>query len=67
MQMIAIKQNEYTIQYIKKPTKRVQLEAVKSNGFVIEYIKNPFEDLKKVSKEIEKVWRQIQQIKNLII
>ena len=53
------------------------MEAVKKNANVIKYIKNPTELVKKMIKinlydyftnnKIKKVWRQIQQIKNLII
>ena len=40
-----IKQDGYSIQYIKNPSEKVQLEAVKQDGHSIKYIKNPSESV----------------------
>ena len=39
----AVKQDSYSIQYIKNPSEKVQLEAVKQDGHSIRYIENPSE------------------------
>ena len=43
LQLEAVKQNGWAIQYIENPSKKVQLEAIKQNGYAIKYIKNPSE------------------------
>ena len=40
-QLEAVRQNGYSIQYIKDPYLEVQLEAVKRNEYSIQYIKDP--------------------------
>ncbi|HRN71455.1 MAG TPA: DUF4116 domain-containing protein [Candidatus Woesebacteria bacterium] len=45
VQLEAVKENGWAIQYIKNPSEKLQLEAVKQNGYVIRYIKNPSEKL----------------------
>ena len=42
-QLAAVKQDGYSIQFIKNPSERVQLAAVKKNGNAIRYIENPSE------------------------
>ena len=39
MQIEAVKQDGYAIQYIKNPSLEVQIEAVKQDGYAIQYIK----------------------------
>ena len=43
VQMEAVKQNGYAIEFIDNPSEEVQLAAVKENGRSIKYIKNPSE------------------------
>jgi hypothetical protein len=44
LQLIAVKQNGYAIEYIKNPSEAVQLAAVKQNGHAIQYIKPTDDD-----------------------
>ena len=47
VQLVAIKNNGWVIEFIKNPSEQVQLEAVNHNkGYNIKYIKNPSEDIK---------------------
>ncbi len=51
-------QDGYSIQFIKVPSEKVQLEAVKQHGWSIKYIKNPsievqFEAVKQDSESIQ--------------
>ena len=43
MQLAAVKQDGYAIQYIKNPSEEMQLAAVTQSGHVIRWIKNPSE------------------------
>ena len=43
IQLVAVKQYGYAIQYIKNPSEAIQLAAVKRNGIAIKFIKNPSE------------------------
>ena len=43
MQLAAVTENSYAIQYIKNPSEAVQLAAVTQSGHVIQWIKNPSE------------------------
>ena len=43
MQLEAVRQNGYNIEYLKNPSEEVQLEAVKQNIDVIKHIQNPTE------------------------
>jgi predicted ABC-type ATPase len=45
VQLAAIKQYVYAIQYIKNPDKDVQLAVVNQDGYAIQYIKNPDKDV----------------------
>jgi urease gamma subunit len=45
IQLEAVKQNGFAIQYIHNPDKEIQLEAVKENGHVLIYIYNPDKDV----------------------
>ncbi len=43
VQLAAVKENGYAIQYIDNPSEEVQLAAIKRNVYSIEYINNPSE------------------------
>ena len=43
MQLAAVTENSYAIQYIKNPSEAVKIAAVKKNGCAIYWIKNPTE------------------------
>jgi hypothetical protein len=45
VQLAAVNQEGYVIQYIKNPSEAVQLAAVKQDGYAIQYINNPSEDV----------------------
>ena len=45
VQIEAVKENQYSIQYILNPSEEVQLEAVKQNGCSIQFIKNKSDKL----------------------
>jgi hypothetical protein len=46
LQMAAVKENGYCIQYMKNPSKAVQLAAVRQAGMAIQYIDNPCDEVK---------------------
>jgi hypothetical protein len=59
----AVKKTPGSIQYIKNPTERVQLEAVKhSGGYLIQYIHNPSEEVQLLSVKLN--GNAISYIKN---
>jgi hypothetical protein len=41
VQLAAVQQNGFAIQYVKNPSEQVQLAAVRQNPRTIRYIKNP--------------------------
>ena len=41
----AVKQNGYTLQYVKEQTEEICLEAVKQNGYVLQYVKEQTEEI----------------------
>ena len=43
VQLAAVRQNGYAIEYIKNPSETVQLAAVRENGYAIKYIRDPSE------------------------
>jgi len=43
LQLKAVKQDGFAVEYIKNPSVNVQLEAVKNHGWAIQYIENPSE------------------------
>ena len=45
IQLEAVEENGYAIQFISNPSEQVQLEAVKQNGYAIYNIKNPSEQV----------------------
>jgi hypothetical protein len=45
VQVVAVKQHGYAIQYIKTPSKAVQFEAVKQDAYAIQFIKKPSDEL----------------------
>jgi hypothetical protein len=61
IQLIAVKLNAGSIQYIKNPSEAVQLEAVKQNLGAIQYIKNPSEEVQ--FEAIKQDFGSIQYIK----
>lgn len=40
MKIEAIKQNGYSIKYIKNTTEEIQSETIKHEGFAVQYVKN---------------------------
>jgi hypothetical protein len=42
VQLAAVNQNGWAIQYIKNPSEKVQITAVNENSSAIHYIKNPY-------------------------
>ena len=57
-----VKQNGYSIRYIKNPSEKVQFEAIKEDDYSIKYIENPSE---KVQLEaVKKNGSSIEYIKN---
>jgi hypothetical protein len=46
VQLEAVRQNGWAIQFIKDPSEEVQLEAVRQNGYAIRFIKDPSEEMK---------------------
>jgi len=49
--LAAVKQNGYSIAYIKNPSEEMQLAAVQQDARAIKYIKNPSEDVKKLANK----------------
>lgn len=45
VQLAAVKEDGYNIQYIENPSEEVQLAAVEEDGYSIEYIENPSEEV----------------------
>ena len=45
LQIVAVTQNGYSIQFIENPSEQVQLAAVQQSGYAISYIKNPSEEV----------------------
>ena len=62
MQLAAVKQNGYVIEYIKNPSEAVQLAAVTQNSYAIRYIKNPTEKVQLIA--VRKNGGAIEYIKN---
>ena len=62
IQLIAVKQNGSSINYIKNPSEKVQLAAIAQSGFVIQYINNPSEEVKMAA--VTQEGKAIQYIKN---
>lgn len=58
VQLEAVKEDGFSIQFIKNPSQEVQLEAVKQDGFSIQYIKKPSQEV-----QLEAV-KQISNSKN---
>ena len=46
MCLIAVGQNEHSLQFIKKPSDNVCLKAIKKNGYAIKYIEKPTDKMK---------------------
>jgi hypothetical protein len=61
-QIKTIKQNVFSVKYIKNPTEAVQLEAVKQNGNSIEYFNNPSEAVQ--LEAVKEANESIKYIKN---
>ena len=62
VQLKAVKNNGFSIQFIKDPSEEFQLAAVKNNGLSIEFIKDPSEEIK-IAAVKNHGW-SIQYIKN---
>ena len=62
VQLEAVKQNGWNIEFIKNPSEEMQLIAVRSNGMVIQYIKNPSEEMQLIA--VRKTGHAIGYIKN---
>jgi hypothetical protein len=45
VQLEAVKQDGFYIQYIRSPSEKIQLAAVKRNPFSIQFIENPSEEM----------------------
>jgi len=45
----AVKENGWSVQFIKNPSEEMQLLAVKQYAYSIRYIKNPSEELQKLA------------------
>ena len=58
----AVKQNGNAIEYIKNPSKEVQLEAVRENGYAIQWIENPSEEVQLAA--VNQNWNAIRYIEN---
>ena len=62
VQLAAVEQNGYAIQFIKNPSEQVQLAAIEQDGYTIQYIENPTEEMK--LEAVKKSGFAIQFIKN---
>jgi hypothetical protein len=62
MQLAAVKKDPQAIQYIKNPSKEVQLLVVKKNWKLLQYIKNPDKEVQLVA--VKQDPQAIQYIKN---
>ena len=68
--MTAVKQNGWTLEYVKKQTPEICLEAIKENPFALEYVENQTEEMCKLAVSLDRVSLQCirsENIKNEII
>ena len=62
VQLVAVKENLFSIKYMENPTEEVQLMAVIKNPYSIQYIQNPSEKVQLVA--VEQNPRLIRSIEN---
>ena len=62
VQLVAVKENLFSIKYMENPTEEVQLMAVIKNPYSIQYIQNPTEEVQLAA--VERYPTSIQHIQN---